>query len=92
MERYEAIRLAEENGISIRGYYDETGLTPEELQRFATAAVHTATQGNCRLEEKCARMQRVLELLVSVKFGHQGWTDTVYSASLLAQEILEQQQ
>lgn len=92
MERYEAIRIAEENGITIRGYYDETGLTAEELQRFAGAVVQAAAQGGGHLEEKCTRMQRVLELLVSVKFGHQGWTDTVYRASVLAQEILEQQQ
>lgn len=87
MQRYEAIRLAEENGLSIRGYYDEAGSTPDELQRFATA-VEQATQCNASNEQ----MKQVLELLVSVKFGHQGWTDTVYRASVLAQEILEQQQ
>ena len=29
------IRMAREAGISIRGHYDETGPTPQELERFA---------------------------------------------------------
>jgi len=87
MQRYEAIRLAEEVGLTIRGYYDETGSTPDELQRFASAVEQRVQQN-----QSSARMREVLELLVSVKFGHQGWTDTVYRAACLAQDILGEQQ
>jgi len=36
MTRYDIIRMAREANVSIRGYYDETGSTPQELERFAT--------------------------------------------------------
>lgn len=35
MNRDDIIRMAREAGISIRGHYDETGSTPQELERFA---------------------------------------------------------
>lgn len=39
------IKLAGEAGISIREHYDETGTTPEELQRFAKF-IETAVYAN----------------------------------------------
>ena len=36
MSREDVIRLAKEAGVFVRGHYDdETGLTPQELERFA---------------------------------------------------------
>ena len=35
MTREDIIRMAREAGISIRAHYDETGSTPQELERFA---------------------------------------------------------
>lgn len=46
MTRDEVLRLAREAGISIRGYYDETGSTPAELERFA-ALVAAAEREAC---------------------------------------------
>ena len=36
--------LAELAGISVRGYYDETGSTPMELQKFAELIVRECAQ------------------------------------------------
>ena len=35
MTREDIVRMAREARISIRGHYDETGSTPQELERFA---------------------------------------------------------
>jgi hypothetical protein len=35
MTQDDIIRMAQEAGVSIRGHYDETGSTPQELERFA---------------------------------------------------------
>jgi hypothetical protein len=35
MIKDDIIRMAKEAGVSIRGHYDETGSTPQELERFA---------------------------------------------------------
>ena len=35
MDRSKVLKLAQEAKISIRGHYDETGSTPQELDRFA---------------------------------------------------------
>jgi hypothetical protein len=35
MNREDVIRLAKEAGVFVRGHYDEPGLTPQELERFA---------------------------------------------------------
>jgi hypothetical protein len=35
MNREDVIRLAKEADVYVRGHYDEPGLTPEELERFA---------------------------------------------------------
>ena len=39
MNREDIIRWAQEAGISIRGHYDETGPTPQELLRFAASVI-----------------------------------------------------
>lgn len=46
MTRDEIIRMAREAGVSIRGHYDETGSTPQELERFA-AMVAAAEREAC---------------------------------------------
>ena len=35
MTKDDIIRMAREAGVSIRGHYDETGSTTQELERFA---------------------------------------------------------
>ena len=45
----EIIRMAREAGVTIRWHYDETGSTPQELERFA-ALVAAAER------EECARV------------------------------------
>lgn len=39
MNRNDIIRLAREAEVPVRGHYDEQGLTPQELQRFAALAI-----------------------------------------------------
>jgi hypothetical protein len=46
MNREEIIRMAREAGVSIRSHYDETGSTPQELERFA-ALVAAAEREAC---------------------------------------------
>lgn len=52
MNKNDIIDMAREAGISIRGHYDETGSTPQELQRFyerAVAAEREACAELCEL-------------------------------------------
>lgn len=49
MNHEDIIGMAREAGVSIRGHYDETGSTPQELQRFYERAV--AAEG-----EACAKI------------------------------------
>jgi hypothetical protein len=39
MNREDVIRLAKEADVYARGHYDEPGLTPQELERFANLVV-----------------------------------------------------
>lgn len=47
LTRDEVLRLAREAGLPVRGYYDENGATPAELERFA-ALVAAAELGKAR--------------------------------------------
>jgi ketopantoate hydroxymethyltransferase len=46
MTRDDIIRIAREAGVPVRGHYDEQGLTPQELERFA-ALVAEAEREAC---------------------------------------------
>lgn len=52
MNRDEIIEMAREAGVYVRGYYDETGSTPEELERFFHAAY---AAGAAAEREACAK-------------------------------------
>ena len=46
MNRDDIIRMAREARLTIRGHYDESGSTPQELERFATL-VAAAERESC---------------------------------------------
>ncbi|RPJ29887.1 MAG: hypothetical protein EHM17_16150 [Verrucomicrobiaceae bacterium] len=46
MTRDDIIRIAQQAEVPIRGHYDEQGLTPQELERFA-ALVAAAEREEC---------------------------------------------
>jgi hypothetical protein len=46
MDMNTVLQLAKLAGVSIRGHYDESGATPQELQRFATHVVAYQTSMN----------------------------------------------
>jgi phosphopantetheine adenylyltransferase len=62
MNREDIIRMAREAGVSIRSHYDETGSTPQELERFAALVVASE-------REACAK---VCEELRDVD-GYEAW-------------------
>lgn len=51
--RDEIIEMAREAGVYARGHYDETGSTPEEIERFFHAAY---AAGAAAEREACASM------------------------------------
>lgn len=68
MTRDEIIRMAQEANVSIRGYYDETGATPQELARFARIVAAAE-------REACAKIVDAAQ-----PFGRIAWTAAAISA------------
>ena len=64
MNQKEALKLALEANIPIRGHYDESGATPAEIERLVAATI-----------EHCAK---VCEELFD-PYGHDPWNDAVES-------------
>ena len=56
MDREDIIRMAREAGVSIRAHYDETGSTPQELERFAALVAAAEREACAKLCDDIRRM------------------------------------
>jgi hypothetical protein len=52
MTEDEIIKLAQETNVYVRGYYDESGSTPQELKRFAILVAAKEREGCAKLCEE----------------------------------------
>ncbi len=69
MNRNDIIRMAREAEVPIRGHYDEQGLTPQELERFAALVAAAERDACAKVCEEQGKGRKAMEHYAALTYS-----------------------